>query len=123
MNRDKVIVAAAMTCAIHTNTMSPYLPLTPQQIALDAIDFAKESAAEARIRIRDPKDGKPGSDLILPPFALRFLKKSVLVGMQMDVESALRIGARLLARTFGTEERVEGVRAFLEKREGRFIGS
>ena len=41
---DKVIITCAITGAIHTPTMSPYLPITPDEITTDAI-----AAAEAAI--------------------------------------------------------------------------
>jgi len=34
--REKTIITAAVTGSIHTPTMSPYLPITPKQIADDA---------------------------------------------------------------------------------------
>jgi len=60
--------------------------------------------------------------LALPPLSLRFLKEAVNFGMQMDLESAIRMESRLFANCFGSEDRVEGVRAFLEKRKAEFKG-
>lgn len=59
----KVVVTAAITGAIHTPTMSPYLPVTPEQIASDAVASANAGAAEVHIHARDPKDGRPSSAL------------------------------------------------------------
>ena len=42
---DKVIITCAVTGAIHTPTMSEYLPLTPDQIAEQAIEAAEAGAA------------------------------------------------------------------------------
>ena len=42
---DKVIITCAVTGAIHTPTMSPYLPITPDQIAEEAIAAAEAGAA------------------------------------------------------------------------------
>ena len=42
---DKVIITCAVTGSIHTPTMSPYLPITPQQIADAAIGAAEAGAA------------------------------------------------------------------------------
>lgn len=61
----KVVVTAAITGAIHTPSMSPYLPITPEQIANDAIASAEAGAAEVHIHARDPKDGRPSSALPL----------------------------------------------------------
>lgn len=59
----KRIVTAAVTGGIHTPTMSPYLPLTPQQIADDAIKAHKAGAAVVHIHARDPESGKPCGDM------------------------------------------------------------
>ena len=42
---DKVIITCAITGAIHTPTMSPYLPITPDEITTDAIAAAEAGAA------------------------------------------------------------------------------
>jgi len=60
--------------------------------------------------------------LALPPLSLRFLKEAVNFGMQMDLRSAIRMESRLFANCFGSEDRVEGIRAFLEKRKAHFKG-
>ena len=58
----KVVISCAVTGAIHTPTMSPYLPITPKQIAREAIDAAKAGAAAVHIHARNPEDGKPSPD-------------------------------------------------------------
>src|SRR5689334_447156 len=55
----KVILTCAITGAIHTPTMSPYLPITPDQIAGEAIAAAEAGAAILHLHARDPKTGKP----------------------------------------------------------------
>ncbi len=62
---DKIILTAAVTGAIHTPTMSPYLPITPEQIADDAVQAAVAGAAIVHIHVRDPETGKPTPDLEL----------------------------------------------------------
>ncbi|MCC7099458.1 MAG: 3-keto-5-aminohexanoate cleavage protein [Rubrivivax sp.] len=59
---DKVIITCAVTGAIHTPTMSEYLPLTPAQIAGQAIDAAKAGAAILHLHARNPEDGRPSAD-------------------------------------------------------------
>jgi 3,5-dioxohexanoate:acetyl-CoA acetone transferase len=54
-----VIVTCAVTGAIHTPTMSPHLPITPAQIAADAIGAAQAGAAIVHLHARDPIDGRP----------------------------------------------------------------
>ena len=55
----KVIITAAITGAIHTPTMTPYLPVTPKQIIDDAVRSAEAGAAIAHIHVRDPDTGQP----------------------------------------------------------------
>ncbi len=61
--KDKVIITAAITGGIHTPTMSPYLPYTPQQIADDAVRAFHAGAAICHIHARDRETGKPSPDL------------------------------------------------------------
>ncbi|HYD04714.1 MAG TPA: 3-keto-5-aminohexanoate cleavage protein [Reyranella sp.] len=55
----KVIITCAVTGAIHTPSMSPYLPVTPTEIADAAIGAAEAGAAIVHLHARDPKTGKP----------------------------------------------------------------
>jgi uncharacterized protein (DUF849 family) len=58
----KVIITCAPTGAIHTPSMSPFLPVTPQQIADAALAAAREGAAILHLHARDPNDGRPTQD-------------------------------------------------------------
>jgi uncharacterized protein (DUF849 family) len=58
----KVIITCAPTGAIHTPSMSPYLPVTPQEIGDAALAAAKEGAAILHLHARDPRDGRPTQD-------------------------------------------------------------
>src|SRR4051795_12252025 len=58
----KVIITCAVTGAIHTPSMSPYLPITPDEIANAAIGAAKAGAAIVHLHARNPKDGSPTQD-------------------------------------------------------------
>ena len=53
-----MIVTCAITGAIHTPSMSPYLPITPRQIADEAIAAARAGAAIVHLHARDPRDGR-----------------------------------------------------------------
>jgi uncharacterized protein (DUF849 family) len=55
----KVIITCAVTGAIHTPSMSPYLPVTPEEIADAAVGAAEAGAAIVHLHARDPKTGKP----------------------------------------------------------------
>ena len=59
---DKVIISCALTGSVHTPTMSPYLPVTPDQIAEQAIEAAEAGAAILHLHARNPADGKPTPD-------------------------------------------------------------
>ncbi len=58
----KVIITCAVTGSIHTPSMSPHLPLTPDQIAAQAIEAAEAGAAILHLHARDPVDGRPAFD-------------------------------------------------------------
>jgi uncharacterized protein (DUF849 family) len=55
----KVIISCAVTGSIHTPTMSPHLPLTPDQIAENAIGAAEAGAAILHLHARNPLNGQP----------------------------------------------------------------
>src|ERR1700748_2628655 len=59
---NKVVITCAITGSIHTPTMSDALPITPDQIATQAVDAAKAGAAILHLHARDPKDGRPSPD-------------------------------------------------------------
>ena len=54
-----VIITCAATGGIHTPTMSPYLPITPREIATAAIEAAEAGASIIHLHARDPETGKP----------------------------------------------------------------
>ncbi|HEX5995574.1 MAG TPA: 3-keto-5-aminohexanoate cleavage protein [Jiangellales bacterium] len=56
------IITCAPTGAIHTPTMSPALPVTPEQIASAALGAAAAGAAIVHLHVRDPEDGRPVQD-------------------------------------------------------------
>ena len=56
------IITCAPTGAIHTPSMSPYLPVTPHQIAEAALAAADAGAAIVHLHVRDPHDGHPVQD-------------------------------------------------------------
>jgi uncharacterized protein (DUF849 family) len=68
----KVIITCATTGSIHTPTMSPHLPITPQEIAEQSIAAAEAGAAIIHLHARDPKDGRPTPD---PKVFMEFLPR------------------------------------------------
>lgn len=69
---DKVIITCAVTGAIHTPTMSRYLPVTPDEIARQAIDAAEAGASVLHLHARDPATGEPTPD---PAVFMQFLPR------------------------------------------------
>jgi uncharacterized protein (DUF849 family) len=99
----KVIITCAVTGAIHTPTMSPHLPITPEEIAEAAIGAAEAGAAIVHLHAREPADGRPTQD---PAMFMRFLPKikaatNVVINLTtggaptMTVEERLRPAAEL----------------------------
>ena len=68
----KVIITCAVTGSVHTPTMTPYLPITPDQIARESIAAAEAGAAVIHLHARDPKDGRPTPD---PNVFMQFLPR------------------------------------------------
>ncbi|MBF9028329.1 3-keto-5-aminohexanoate cleavage protein [Rhodobacterales bacterium FZCC0188] len=58
----KVIITCAVTGAIHTPSMSPYLPVTPQEIIDDGIKAFEAGASILHLHARDPENGRPTQD-------------------------------------------------------------
>ena len=69
---DKVIITCAVTGAIHTPSMSPHLPVTPEEIAAAAVGAAEAGAAIVHLHARDPETGKPDQT---PEAFARFLPR------------------------------------------------
>jgi uncharacterized protein (DUF849 family) len=59
----KTIVTAALTGGGATPSMSPYLPITPEQLADEAVRAYEAGAAIAHVHVRDPETGQPSSKL------------------------------------------------------------
>jgi len=69
---NKVIITCAVTGSIHTPTMSPHLPITPDEIAKDAIAAAEAGASILHLHARNPEDGSPTPD---PDMFMQFLPR------------------------------------------------
>ena len=94
----KVIITCAVTGAIHTPSMSPYLPISPDEIAEAAIGAAKAGAAVVHLHAREPKDGRPTQD---PKMFMQFLPK---IKAASDVVINLTTGG---APTMSIEDRLQ----------------
>ena len=58
----KIIITCAVTGSIHTPSMSPYLPITAQEIIDNSIGAAKAGAAILHLHARDPENGRPSAE-------------------------------------------------------------
>ena len=58
----KVIITCAITGGIHTPSMSPYLPVTPDEITEHAVAAAEAGASILHLHARNPEDGRPTQD-------------------------------------------------------------
>ncbi|MDB5583622.1 MAG: hypothetical protein JWR80_8798 [Bradyrhizobium sp.] len=94
----KIIVTCAVTGSIHTPSMSPYLPVTPSEIADAAISAAEAGASIVHLHARNPEDGRPDqSAAAFEPF-LRLIKQ------RSDVVVNLTTGG---SPFMGVEERIQ----------------
>jgi uncharacterized protein (DUF849 family) len=57
-----VVITAALTGAIHTPTMSPYLPITPKQLVDEILAVHDAGGTVAHLHVRDPETGMPNAD-------------------------------------------------------------
>jgi uncharacterized protein (DUF849 family) len=94
----KVIITCAVTGGIHTPSMSPYLPVSPEEIAAAALGAAEAGAAIVHLHARDPKDGRPSQD---PDLFRRFVPQ---IKAASDVVINLTTGG---APTMTVEERLQ----------------
>ena len=100
----KVIISVAITGGIHTPTMSDALPITPDQIADQAIAAAQAGAAILHLHARDPIDGRPTPD---PKVFMDFLPRikqstnavvNITTGGGLNMTVDQRLQAPLAAR-------------------------
>ncbi|MBK5267626.1 MAG: 3-keto-5-aminohexanoate cleavage protein [Acidimicrobiia bacterium] len=69
---EKVIITCAVTGSIHTPTMSPHLPITPEEITTQAVAAANAGAAILHLHARNPETGQPTAD---PNVFMQFLPR------------------------------------------------
>ncbi|MFV3131917.1 3-keto-5-aminohexanoate cleavage protein [Niveispirillum sp. KHB5.9] len=99
----KVIITCAPTGSIHTPSMSPHLPITPDHIAQAAIEAAEAGAAILHLHARDPVDGRPS------PSAEHFAAFLPRIKQQTDAVINISTGG---SATMSLDARLEGAKAF-----------
>jgi uncharacterized protein (DUF849 family) len=100
---NKVVITCAVTGSIHTPTMSDVLPITPDEIATQAIAAAEAGASVLHLHARDPNDGRPTAD---PKIFMQFLPRikqscdavvNITTGGSVKMTIEERLAAPLLA--------------------------
>ncbi|CAN0653997.1 3-keto-5-aminohexanoate cleavage protein [Nitratireductor aquimarinus] len=95
----KVVVTCAVTGSVHTPSMSPHLPITPDQIASEAIAAAEAGASILHLHARDPEDGRPSAD---PALFMQFLPRikqstDAVVNISTGGSSLMKLEDRIAA--------------------------
>jgi uncharacterized protein (DUF849 family) len=100
---NKVIISCAVTGSIHVPSLSEHLPITPAQIAENALGAADAGAAIVHLHARDPDDGRPTPD---PDVFAQFLPE---IRANSDVVINISTGG---GHNMGLEERLAAARRF-----------
>lgn len=101
-----IIISCAITGSIHVPSLSPHLPVTPDDIASQAIDAARAGAAILHLHARRPEDGHPSAD---PAHWAAFLPQikadcDAVVNMTTGGNAIMTLDQRLAApRAFAPE--------------------
>lgn len=86
---NKVVITAAVTGAVHTPSMSPYLPITPRQLIDEILAAHDAGATVAHLHVRDPETGMPNADQNI------FLEIAAEVKKHCDIILCTTTGGRL----------------------------
>jgi Enoyl-CoA hydratase/carnithine racemase len=105
-----------------------------QGIAKELLYFGDMFDANRALELHIVNKVVPGEELLTtakqwaeklaqkPPVALRMLKIAVNAGSNADLETGLTLEASSFANAFSTEDRKEGLKAFVEKRKPVYVG-
>ena len=99
----KVFITAALTGSIHTPSMSESLPITPDEIAQDAVRAYEAGAALVHVHARNPQTGQPVSDLgLFEEICLKIKERCPIViipttggGLGMTIEERVSMVPKL----------------------------
>ena len=97
MKNNKAILTAAITGAVHVPSMSPYLPITQEQIVQQSVDACKAGAAVVHLHGRDPETGEPSSDLGIMREVVTEIKKrcDVIINISTGASQMMTVQERL----------------------------
>jgi uncharacterized protein (DUF849 family) len=101
MAKGKVIISCAVTGAIHTPSMSPYLPITAEEIAEAAIGAAEAGAAIIHLHARNPVDGRPDQnpDLFEPFLKVIKQRSNAVINLTTGGHPSMTLEERLRPAT------------------------
>jgi len=102
LRSDKTIISCAVTGSIHTPSMSPALPVTPEEIAEQALGAVAAGAAIVHLHARDPQTGRPSPDPQLfrvPVEALR-AQTEALINISTGGSAQMTVDERLAPARF-----------------------
>ncbi|QHS17013.1 3-keto-5-aminohexanoate cleavage protein [haloarchaeon 3A1-DGR] len=96
---EKAIITCAVTGSIHVPTMSPHLPITPDEIVEEAVAAADAGASIVHVHVRDPETGEPSPDLeLFREVATRIRERSDVIvqpttggGSNMTLEERVQV--------------------------------
>ncbi|HTS40714.1 MAG TPA: 3-keto-5-aminohexanoate cleavage protein [Xanthobacteraceae bacterium] len=96
--KNKVVITCAITGSIHTPSMSPHLPITPDQIAESAIGAAEAGAAIVHLHARNPETGRPDQS---PDAFMKFVPRikqrcNVVINLTSGGAPTMRVEARAM---------------------------
>ncbi len=112
--KNKTIITCAITGSIHTPSMSPHLPVTPDDIAHQAVEAAEAGAAILHLHARDPENGKPSGD---PDTYNRFLPR---IKQSCDAIVNITTGG---GQGMSIDERIKAAEAFSPEMTSLNMGS
>ncbi len=104
--QDKVIISCAVTGAIHTPSMSPYLPVTAEEIAEASISACEAGAAIIHLHARNPETGRPDQNpALFEPFLKEIKRRSnAVVNLTTGGSPYMSVQERMApAKTFKPE--------------------
>ena len=95
----------------------------------DSVDAAKAKAIGLVERIspegESVEEARRVAERVLlrGPIAVAKAKKAIYTGINMPLDEGLKLEAKLFGELFETQDKKEGIAAFIEKRKPRFVGA
>jgi uncharacterized protein (DUF849 family) len=110
-----VILTCAVTGGAHTPSMSPHLPVTPEEIAAQSIAAYQAGASVIHLHARDPKDGRPTGDTAI---FRRFVEQ-----IKSETEAIINISTGGGGPTMSVSERAQAARELKPEMASLNMGS